>query len=118
MLASHVCSALFVLCARAWFQSLHLYFIHLLLLLLLLLFYLLCYFCCFCYCICGSHVTLKMWPDGKANPIGTCVENLRSSKPVRITLGFHAYPQPIAFPKVEPVTVLPMLEVRSFVSPI
>jgi Phosphoinositide 3-kinase C2 len=45
-------------------------------------------------------VKKKMWTDGRANPIGTCVENLRTINPVELSLGFHSYPQPVAFPMV------------------
>eukprot|EP00007_Cunea_sp_BSH-02190019_P008525 CAMPEP_0174246080 /NCGR_PEP_ID=MMETSP0417-20130205/41892_1 /TAXON_ID=242541 /ORGANISM="Mayorella sp, Strain BSH-02190019" /LENGTH=1374 /DNA_ID=CAMNT_0015325931 /DNA_START=40 /DNA_END=4164 /DNA_ORIENTATION=- len=47
-------------------------------------------------------VKKKMWPDGRANPIGTCVENLRTINPIELSLGFHSYPQPVAFPMLVP----------------
>jgi hypothetical protein len=43
-----------------------------------------------------------MWPDSKANPIGTCVENLATRNPPKIHLCFSKYPQPVGFPTIKP----------------
>ena len=52
-------------------------------------------------------VTLQMWTDEEANPIGTCMENLRASKgsvPI-IHLSFHSFPMNVAYPHLNPVVL-------------
>jgi len=53
----------------------------------------------------SGELVLNMWPDAKANPIGTCVQNLRpptadSGPPARIRLAFPTFPQPVVFPNI------------------
>jgi len=40
---------------------------------------------------------LNMWPDGEANPIGTCVPNQKPGCPV-LFVEFDTYPLPVVFP--------------------
>jgi hypothetical protein len=51
-----------------------------------------------------------MWPDAKANPIGTCVQNLRpptaeAGPPARIRLAFPSFPQQVVFPNIPAATL-------------
>jgi Phosphatidylinositol 3- and 4-kinase/Phosphoinositide 3-kinase family, accessory domain (PIK domain)/Phosphoinositide 3-kinase C2 len=50
----------------------------------------------------SGDVTLKLWSDGAANPIGTCVENVRTRHPMTVTLNFHSFPCPVVFPRLQP----------------
>ncbi len=45
----------------------------------------------------GSE-SLKLWPNARANPIGTCVENLAASQPPALWLEFESFFRPVAFP--------------------
>ena len=52
-----------------------------------------------------GNISLQMWLDGEANPIGTCMENLRANRgtvPV-IHLSFHSFPMNVAFPHLKPL---------------
>eukprot|EP01094_Clydonella_sp_ATCC50884_P017221 TRINITY_DN2958_c0_g2_i1.p1 TRINITY_DN2958_c0_g2~~TRINITY_DN2958_c0_g2_i1.p1 ORF type:complete len:1042 (-),score=355.45 TRINITY_DN2958_c0_g2_i1:555-3641(-) len=51
----------------------------------------------------SGPLSLNMWLDGKANPIGTCAQNLRrtsSGRPTRIHLSFQSFPDPVVFPNI------------------
>jgi hypothetical protein len=49
----------------------------------------------------SGRVTRRLWPNEKANPIGTCVENIKTPNPIILTLelsSFSAYhPTPVVF---------------------
>ena len=50
-----------------------------------------------------GKVSLKMWLDEEANPIGTCMENVRAEngKVPKIHISFHSYPMNVAFPNIK-----------------
>eukprot|EP01103_Thecamoeba_quadrilineata_P018313 TRINITY_DN690_c0_g2_i1.p1 TRINITY_DN690_c0_g2~~TRINITY_DN690_c0_g2_i1.p1 ORF type:complete len:1106 (+),score=228.82 TRINITY_DN690_c0_g2_i1:177-3320(+) len=50
----------------------------------------------------SGELAYKMWPEGKANPIGTCVENLLTHNPPIVRLRFPSFPQPVAYPTLLP----------------
>ena len=50
-----------------------------------------------------GKITLRMWPDGQANPIGTCVPNFDVLSPL-IHLQFDEYQLPVIFPTKESQT--------------
>ena len=39
-----------------------------------------------------------MWPDEKANPIGTCVQNNSTLTPAQLYIEFDVYSLPVVFP--------------------
>lgn len=45
----------------------------------------------------GLH-TLSMWPDGPANPIGTCVGNAGFAHATQLALELDSFPLPVVFP--------------------
>lgn len=52
-----------------------------------------------------GNVSLRMWVEGEANPIGTCNDNLRAAPgtvPI-LQLGFHSFPSNVAFPHLKPI---------------
>ena len=55
-----------------------------------------------------GRVPLRMWPDEKANPIGTCVQNYDVLAPL-IHLQFDEYQLPVIFP-TKPSFTLPKME--------
>src|SRR3990167_460736 len=58
-----------------------------------------------------GRVSLRMWRDEKANPIGTCVQNSQAVAPV-LHLQFDEYQLPVVFPTKDAKT-LPAMDVES-----
>jgi len=51
-----------------------------------------------------GKVKFRMWTEGEANPIGTCMENLRAAPGTvpLLTLSFHSFPLEVAYPVLQP----------------
>ena len=58
-----------------------------------------------------GRVYLRMWLDGEANPIGTCMENLRLSKDIvpTLELNFHSYPNNVVYPVLKSIDLYDFL---------
>jgi hypothetical protein len=48
----------------------------------------------------GAH-TLRLWPGGKANPIGTCVENATATSPIQLCFEFDKSTKTLFYRDVE-----------------
>jgi phosphatidylinositol-4,5-bisphosphate 3-kinase len=53
----------------------------------------------------SGALSLRMWRDEKANPIGTCVQNSSSSAPI-LHVGFDEYQLPVVFPTKDETELL------------
>ena len=62
-------------------------------------------------------LSLPMWPDDEANPIGTCVENFVSNA-FQLIVEFDSYQLPVVFPTETAGTPLSLFEKLCFPQPI
>lgn len=56
-------------------------------------------------CLRAGLVPLRLWPDGPANPIGTCVQNTASMDAPTLYLDFFQHERPIVFPPPDLETI-------------
>ncbi|GAM18279.1 hypothetical protein SAMD00019534_014540 [Acytostelium subglobosum LB1] len=47
--------------------------------------------------LCTGPVALRLWEDGRANPIGTCIDNLAAKTPTILLIEFETFVKPVVF---------------------
>ncbi|EGG24544.1 phosphatidylinositol-4,5-diphosphate 3-kinase [Cavenderia fasciculata] len=60
-------------------------------------------------CLRTGPVAFKLWEDDRANPIGTCIENLASKTPIVLMIEFETFVKPIVFTK----EINPLIQISS-----